>query len=71
MSEAGVSGARISGAHVTIDVEERRKGKVKNTRIHDKPTHSVGGAAVPAVLQLPAIGSLHLHCGKGAEFRVK
>lgn len=30
---------------VTIDVEERRKDKVKNTRIHDKPTHSVGGGA--------------------------
>ena len=28
---------------VTIDVEERRKDKVKNTRIHDKPTHSMGG----------------------------
>ena len=27
---------------VTIDVEERRKDKVKNTRIHDKPTHSTG-----------------------------
>lgn len=42
---------------VTIDVEERRKDKVKNTRIHDKPTHSVGGGAggavIPVVLQLP------------------
>lgn len=59
---------------VTIDVEERRKDKVKNTRIHDKPTHSVGGGAgavIPVVLQLPVIGSLHLHCGKGAELQVK
>lgn len=31
---------------VTIEVEERRKDKVKNTRIHDKPTHSVGGWGV-------------------------
>lgn len=27
---------------ITISVEERRKDKVKNTRIHNKPTHSVG-----------------------------
>lgn len=61
---------------VTINVEERRKDKVKNTRIHNKPTHSVGGggwgwAVIPIVLQLPVIGSLHLHCGKGAKFQVK
>ena len=57
---------------VTIDVEERRKDKVKNTRIHDKPTHSVGGGAGGGGDSCcTAASSLHLHCGKGAELQVK